>query len=107
MTRLPKSVIGIIARRIMTHASALYRRLHNQQRAPLRLRDERGQTLAEYGLILGVVAAVVIVAALALYRDQIVEAFDGAADCIQSACLDRPNHCDDGLGDDRNQAPCN
>ena len=106
MTHLPKSVICIIACGAVTHASALYRRLHSQQRA-LRLGDERGQTLAEYALILSVVAAVVIFAALALYRDQIVEAFEGAADCVQSACLDRPNHCDDGLGDDRDQAPCN
>ncbi len=107
MTRLPRSVIATIALGVVTLASAPHKRLHSQQQAPVRLGDERGQTLAEYALILSVVAVFVIVVALALFRDQIVDAFDGAADCLQSACSDRPNHCDDGLGDDRDQAPCN
>ena len=47
-----------------------------------RLKDEKGQTLAEYGLIMAVIAVAVIVAAGVLFREAIVGAFDSATACI-------------------------
>ena len=52
------------------------------QAALTRSRDEEGQTLAEYGLIMSVVAVAVIVAALAAFRDNIMGAFNLATDCL-------------------------
>jgi Flp pilus assembly pilin Flp len=46
------------------------------------LRASRGQTLAEYGLILTVVATVIVVTALTVFRLQLGDAFTNAGDCI-------------------------
>lgn len=48
--------------------------------------DEEGQTLAEYGLIMAVIAVAVIVAAGVAFRDAIVGAFDEATDCLSGSC---------------------
>jgi Flp pilus assembly pilin Flp len=40
--------------------------------------DEEGQTLAEYGLILAVVAVAVVVAAAVAFKDGIISAFNSA-----------------------------
>ena len=53
-----------------------------QQGLQARLKDEEGQTLAEYGLIMAVIAVAVIVAAGVLFREAIVGAFDSATACI-------------------------
>ena len=45
-------------------------------------KDEDGQTLAEYGLIMAVIAVAVVVAAGIAFRDAIVGAFNGATDCL-------------------------
>ena len=50
-----------------------------------RLRDEDGQTLAEYGLIMAVIAVAVVVAAGVAFREAIVGSFDNATDCISGA----------------------
>ncbi|HZP57120.1 MAG TPA: Flp family type IVb pilin [Dehalococcoidia bacterium] len=50
-----------------------------------KLRDEDGQTLAEYGLIMAVIAVAVIVTAGFLFRNAIVNAFNGATDCLNNA----------------------
>lgn len=47
--------------------------------------DEDGQTLAEYGLIMAVIAVAVVVAAGVAFRGAIVGAFDSATDCLTAA----------------------
>ena len=47
-----------------------------------RLADEDGQTLAEYGLIISVIAVTVVVTALVLFRGAIVSAFGTIGQCI-------------------------
>jgi Flp pilus assembly pilin Flp len=51
-----------------------------------RTKDESGQTLAEYGLIMAVIAVAVVVAAVIAFRDNIVAAFEGATDCLDGSC---------------------
>ena len=50
-----------------------------------RVDDERGQTLAEYGLIMAVIAVAVVVAAGVAFRGAIVGAFNSATNCINGA----------------------
>lgn len=50
------------------------------------LRKEEGQTLAEYGLIMAVIAVAVVVGAVVLFRGAIVNAFNGAIDCLDGSC---------------------
>ncbi len=50
-----------------------------------RFDDERGQTLAEYGLIMAVIAVAVIVAAGVAFRDAIAGSFSSATNCINGA----------------------
>jgi Flp pilus assembly pilin Flp len=50
-----------------------------------RAKDEEGQTLAEYGLIMAVIAVAVIAAAVFTFKDAIVGAFDDATNCLDSA----------------------
>ena len=71
------------------------------------LANQVGQTLAEYAMILSLIAAVLIVSAVVMFRDNIVSAFNGVTDCIQETCLDEsPPHCNDDHGNDGNQVPC-
>jgi len=51
-----------------------------------RAQDEEGQTLAEYGLIMAVVAVSVVVLAAVAFKDAIVNAFNGASDCLGGSC---------------------
>jgi Flp pilus assembly pilin Flp len=51
-----------------------------------KVKDEEGQTLAEYGLIMAVIAVAVIVAAGVTFRDAIVGAFDKATGCLDGTC---------------------
>lgn len=48
--------------------------------------DEEGQTLAEYGLIMAVIAVAVIAAAGVAFKDGIVSAFDSATKCLGGSC---------------------
>ena len=50
------------------------------------LKDEEGQTLAEYGLIMAVIAIAVVVAAVVAFRGAIVSAFDKATVCLGGSC---------------------
>jgi Flp pilus assembly pilin Flp len=56
---------------------------HNLQ---ARATDEEGQTLAEYGLIMAVIAVSVVVLAVIAFRGAIVDAFNGAVDCLDGSC---------------------
>jgi Flp pilus assembly pilin Flp len=49
-------------------------------------KDEKGQTLAEYGLIMAVIAVAVIVAAGVAFRDAIAGAFNDATGCLDGSC---------------------
>lgn len=48
--------------------------------------DERAQTLAEYGLIVTVVAVSVVVLSVTLFRVQLIAVFDSATDCLNNSC---------------------
>jgi len=56
------------------------------QNIEARFRDEEGQTLAEYGLIMAVIAIAVVVAAVVAFRGAIVSAFNGATQCLSGSC---------------------
>jgi Flp pilus assembly pilin Flp len=51
---------------------------HLQQK----VQDEDGQTLAEYGLIMAVIAVAVIVAAAVAFKTAIVNSFKSATNCL-------------------------
>lgn len=72
-----------------------------------RLAEQAGQTLAELSMLLSVVAVVVVLSAVLVFRDNIADAFDGAGGCLQGSCFELPDHCTDDHGDDSNQDPCN
>jgi Flp pilus assembly pilin Flp len=50
-----------------------------------RFTDEEGQTLAEYGLIMAVIAVAVVVLAGVAFREAIVGAFSSATECLEGA----------------------
>lgn len=50
-----------------------------------KIRDDEGQTLAEYGLIMAVIAVAVVVAAGVTFRGAIIGAFDTSTDCLNKA----------------------
>jgi Flp pilus assembly pilin Flp len=50
------------------------------------MKDEDGQTLAEYGLIMAVIAVAVVVIAVTVFRNAIVTAFESAVDCLDGSC---------------------
>ncbi|HEX5479230.1 MAG TPA: Flp family type IVb pilin [Dehalococcoidia bacterium] len=50
-----------------------------------KFQDEEGQTLAEYGLIMAVIAVAVVVAAGVLFRNAIIGAFNSATNCLSTA----------------------
>ncbi len=49
-------------------------------------KDEDGQTLAEYGLIMAVIAVSVVVLAVVAFRGAIVTAFTSATNCLDGSC---------------------
>jgi len=52
----------------------------------IELPDEKGQTLAEYGLIMAVIAVAVVITAVTLFRGAIIAAFNGATNCLDGTC---------------------
>jgi len=46
---------------------------------------EKGQTLSEYGVIIGVVVGVIVVAVVISFRDEIWAAFQSATNALRSA----------------------
>ena len=65
---------------------ALLRVLTGWQGLQARMSDEEGQTLAEYGLIMAVIAVAVVVTAVVLFRTAIIAAFNSATDCLDGSC---------------------
>ena len=51
-----------------------------------KVKDEEGQTLAEYGLIMAVIAVAVVAAAAVAFRGAIIGAFKGATTCLSGSC---------------------
>ena len=51
-----------------------------------KVQDEEGQTLAEYGLIMAVIAIAVVVAAVVAFRGAIVGSFSAATTCLSGSC---------------------
>ncbi len=51
-----------------------------------KVKDEEGQALAEYGLIMAVIAVAVVVAAVVAFRGAIVTAFNSATGCLDGTC---------------------
>ncbi len=47
-----------------------------------RTRDEDGQTLAEYSLIISAVAVAVVISAVIAFRGAIADAWNTASDCL-------------------------
>jgi Flp pilus assembly pilin Flp len=65
---------------------ALLRVLTGWQSLQARMSDEEGQTLAEYGLIMAVIAVAVVVTAVIAFRSAIVTAFNTATGCLDGSC---------------------
>jgi Flp pilus assembly pilin Flp len=65
---------------------ALLRVLTGWQGLQARLSDEEGQTLAEYGLIMAVIAVAVVITAVVLFRTAIIAAFESATNCLDGTC---------------------
>jgi Flp pilus assembly pilin Flp len=65
---------------------ALLRVLTGWQNLQARVTDEEGQTLAEYGVLLAVVAAFIAAGVLIVFRGAIVDAFQSATDCLSGSC---------------------
>ena len=65
---------------------AILRALTGMHELRIRLSDEEGQTLAEYGLIMAVIAVVVVTTAVIFFREAIVSAFNSATGCLSGSC---------------------
>ena len=51
-----------------------------------RLIDSRGQTLAEYSLIITIVAVGTVMLAMFLFRTELADAFSSAGSCFDGSC---------------------
>jgi Flp pilus assembly pilin Flp len=51
-----------------------------------RFQDDQGQTLAEYGLIMAVIAVAVVIIAVVAFRGAIVSAFNNSTKCLSGSC---------------------
>jgi Flp pilus assembly pilin Flp len=65
---------------------ALLRVLTGWHELQVRASDEKGQTLAEYGLIMAVIAVATVVTAIFLFREAIISAFNAATGCLDGSC---------------------
>lgn len=61
-------------------------RLLSWQGPQIEVSEEKGQTLAEYGLIMAVIAVAVVVTAVTLFRGAIITAFNSATNCLDGTC---------------------
>jgi Flp pilus assembly pilin Flp len=65
--------------------STILRAMAYVQAAISGLRDEDGQTLAEYGLIVAIIAVAVVIAAGITFRGAIAGAFNSSTSCLNKA----------------------
>lgn len=56
------------------------------QAAVSRLHDDDGQTLAEYGLIITVIAVGTVVLSVIVFRETLVGAYNSASTCLNGSC---------------------
>ena len=61
-------------------------RLMTWEAPEIKVSDENGQTLAEYGLIMAVIAVAVVITAVTLFRGAIITAFNSATGCLDGTC---------------------
>jgi Flp pilus assembly pilin Flp len=52
----------------------------------VRADDESGQTLAEYSLIITVIAVAVVVLSVVVFRDTLAAAFNSTLPCLTGSC---------------------
>ncbi len=71
----PTDVINELALRLFAALTATGRTIVSK------LQDEDGQTLAEYGLIMAIIAVAVVLAAGVAFRGAIIGAFGAATNC--------------------------
>jgi Flp pilus assembly pilin Flp len=50
------------------------------------LTQSRGQTLAEYGVIVTVIAVAVVVVSVMVFRNELVAAYTSASTCLDGSC---------------------
>ena len=55
-------------------------------RVSFALSRERGQTLAEYGLIITIISVAVVVLSMLTFREALVDAFYTAITCLDGLC---------------------
>ena len=66
----------------MSFVNNAFLRLLSWQAPRIEISDEKGQTLAEYGLIMAVIAVAVVITAVTLFRTAIIGAFNAATNCL-------------------------
>ena len=71
---------------IMNYLNNAILRLLSFQAPRIEFPDEKGQTLAEYGLIMAVIAVAVVITAVTLFRAAIITAFNSATGCLDGSC---------------------
>jgi Flp pilus assembly pilin Flp len=50
------------------------------------LAQQRAQTLAEYGLIISVIAVGVVIPTMLIFRQTLIDAYNAAASCLDGSC---------------------
>ncbi len=71
---------------MMNTLNNAFLRLLSWQAPKIEMSDEKGQTLAEYGLIMAVIAVAVVITAVTLFRTAIITAFNSATNCLDGTC---------------------
>ena len=70
----------------MSFLNNAFLRLLSWQAPRIEISDEKGQTLAEYGLIMAVISIAVVITAVTLFRGAIITAFNSATNCLDGSC---------------------
>jgi len=65
---------------------AALRMLIAMQLMSFRVRSERGQTLAEYSLIISAIAVAAVTISVITFREALAGAFDSASRCLDGSC---------------------
>jgi hypothetical protein len=69
-----------MARNLLGRWPLLYARIYGL------LFNERAQTLAEYGLVITIIAVGVTIPTLLLFRGMLISAYDSARECLDGVC---------------------